>query len=314
MTGIPTDPDRTPKPCTHPLARHEHGTRVAYVRDRCRCVECTEAAKLYERARTRARIYGRASYVDAQPVKDHIAALVASGISVKQIAATTGLGSTVSRIVYGAPDRGRAETKRVHRATAAKILAVKVGDRDLVAEGRPVDGTGTARRIQALALMGWSVPQIAQRAGKTPGTLRRALSGATVKADTARAVSAAYDQLWSTPAPASAASTRTRNRAAREGWAPPLAWDDDTIDDPAATPAETARPGAGTRQRDGGAASFDAITDCAAWGMTRQQTADRLGISRASIEKWLERYDDGTVRDRFARNAIVDTHRKECAA
>ena len=313
MTGIPTDPDRTPKPCTHPLARHEHGTRVAYVRDRCRCVECTEAAKLYERARTRARIYGRASYVDAQPVKDHIAALVASGISVKQIAATTGLGSTVSRIVYGAPDRGRAETKRVHRATAAKILAVKVGDRDLVAEGRPVDGTGTARRIQALALMGWSVPQIARRAGRAPGTLHRALDGHHVTAATDRAVRAVHDELWSTPAPAGAVATRTIRHARRSGWAPTLAWDDDTIDDPAATPAGAARPRAGTRLLDGGAANRDAIADCASWGMTCQQAADRLGISKASLEKWLERSDDGTVRDRFARNAIVHTHRKECA-
>ncbi|MGO5480449.1 hypothetical protein ACTQVS_09920, partial [Anaerovoracaceae bacterium HCP3S3_H6] len=31
-------------------------------------------------------------------------------------------------------------------------------------------------------------------------------------------------------------STRVRNYAERQGWAPPAAWDDDTIDDPTATP------------------------------------------------------------------------------
>jgi hypothetical protein len=43
---------------------------------------------------------------------------------------------------------------------------------------------------------------------------------------------------------------RQRRLAARRGWAPPLAWDDDTIDDPAATPATGARERAWSTRHD----------------------------------------------------------------
>jgi hypothetical protein len=32
---------RVPRECTHPQARHRHGTRTAYVKDRCRRTDCT---------------------------------------------------------------------------------------------------------------------------------------------------------------------------------------------------------------------------------------------------------------------------------
>ena len=34
---------RVTRDCSHPQARHRHGTRAAYVKDRCRCTDCTAA-------------------------------------------------------------------------------------------------------------------------------------------------------------------------------------------------------------------------------------------------------------------------------
>lgn len=35
--------DRTPKPCLHPVAGHQHGTAACYVLDLCRCDPCSDA-------------------------------------------------------------------------------------------------------------------------------------------------------------------------------------------------------------------------------------------------------------------------------
>jgi hypothetical protein len=63
----------------------------------------------------------------------------------------------------------------------------------------------------------------------------------------ARAVRALYDELWRADPREhgvdNQAYSRTRNHAAAHGWAPVGAWDDDTIDDPAAFPDWTGRCG-----------------------------------------------------------------------
>src|SRR4051794_22177944 len=49
---------RTKRECTHPRAQHRHGTRAAYVKDRCRCTDCTAANTAASRTATRERLYG----------------------------------------------------------------------------------------------------------------------------------------------------------------------------------------------------------------------------------------------------------------
>jgi len=55
-------------------------------------------------------------------------------------------------------------------------------------------------------------------------------NNATIRRATADNVRRVYDELWDKPGP----SRISAQRAAKRGWVPPLAWDDDTIDDPAA--------------------------------------------------------------------------------
>lgn len=100
-----------------------------------------------------------------------------------------------------------------------------------------LDATGTQRRIQGLMRMGWSGLLIERQAGVPAGTCGQVMQRATVKHATIAAIKAAYDILWATTGP----STRTQRRAEAAGYAPPLAWDDDTIDDPSAAPHTPSR-------------------------------------------------------------------------
>jgi hypothetical protein len=101
-----------------------------------------------------------------------------------------------------------------------------------------VDATGTARRLQALAAIGWPATELASRLGYTPRQARTRIADLrhpTGRAyrTTAEAVARLYNELSGTPGPSSSA----RIRAHRAGWAPPLLWDGINIDDPAARPA-----------------------------------------------------------------------------
>ena len=240
--------DRTPKPCLHPRAHHQHGTRLAYTLDRCRCLPCAAAASVYNQQQTRQQAYGRtlSGLVDATPVRAHIEAVLAAGVGWKRVARVAKVNSSaVSRLLYGRRRAGGHQeppTKRMKPDVARSLLAVPIPNVQQLPGGVIVDGTGTGRRLQALATVGWSIGRVATARGIDRQSLDGALRGRPVLARTAQAVTAAYDELWNRPPPAvdrfeQGAITRTINRARRAGWPPPAAWDDDTIDDPAAQPA-----------------------------------------------------------------------------
>lgn len=236
--------DRTPKPCLHKQASHVHGTYACYVLDRCRCRPCAKANREYEQQRSRRNAYGRSNLVDAEPARNHVQALMAAGIGLKRVAVVSGVPhGTLWKLVYGKrkADGSQTPSRRVTKATADRLLALRPGDLSLYADGAKVPGTGTARRAQALGCLGWSVGQIAAEAGVARQAIDQALHGGTVLARNARAIAGAYERLWNTPAAqddhrSRIAASRTRNRAQALGWAPPLAWDDDAIDNPHATP------------------------------------------------------------------------------
>lgn len=97
---------------------------------------------------------------------------------------------------------------------------------------RLIDPTGTARRIQALQAIGWPLRVLGDRIGVTGRNMYRISSAGKVHRDTARKVAVLYDELSMTLGP----SVRAKQMARRAGWAPPLAWSDETIDDPKARP------------------------------------------------------------------------------
>lgn len=275
--------DRTPKPCHHKVANHVHGTRACYVLDRCRCLPCTKANADAENERERLKLYGRYDkYVEAEPVRQHVRSLMAQGMGWKRVAAAAGLSpSTVWKTVYGDRTRFDGPTKRVTRKTAEAILAVQL---DLAAGAR-VPSHGTRRRLQALVALGWSQHKLARRLGWNDGNFGVMLHhrGAVTVA-TADKVKSLYDELSMTPpVPANsydaAGIQRAKNRATYLMWLPPLAWDDDDIDDPFATPAHVE---ATDRRISTVVEDFDWLVE---QGESAESAAERLGVALASVDR-----------------------------
>lgn len=226
--------DRTPKPCTHPRARHTHGTRIAYLRDACRCAPCAKANSDYERTRQRRIAYGTwAPLVDAEPARAHVRALMAQGVGHKRIAREAGLNhGHVGRLLYGQPHRGQGPSKRISPEVSAALLAVRP-------EPCLADPTGTVRRARALFAAGYTQTFLARRLGLTVGGFNAVAWGRNrveVRLSTADRIAELYEDLADKTPPETQSARRARTMATRNGWAPPICWDDDTIDDPLAEP------------------------------------------------------------------------------
>lgn len=121
-------------------------------------------------------------------------------------------------------------TKRVHRTTQNRILAA----------ARPSwTPVGIQRRLRALHALGWSMQALGERSD-THATVLIALirrrDPKHIKVSFAPRILALYDELSMTPPAPSASATRAKNAATRHGYAPPLAWNEDAIDDPQARP------------------------------------------------------------------------------
>lgn len=202
----------------------DHGSRSSYVGG-CRCDDCRAANRAYQNRRAR---YGWSERVaddwtDAEPVRAHIKALGEQGMGYKRVAQLAGVSvSTLHAIIWG---KHGYPAKRILRRNADAILAVRFNP----AESAVIDPTGTVRRIRALQAMGWPLREIGERCGIATQNLGTIASGGRgVYASTAARIAKVYDELSMTPGP----SNRSRTIARTRGWLPPLAWDDDAIDDP----------------------------------------------------------------------------------
>jgi len=230
--------------CTHPRAHHEHGTRLAYIRDECRCRPCRDANAAEQARVDRLRAYGQwAPLVDAEPAREHVRALMAAGMGWQRVGRTAGVSSgAMSKLLYGRTrDDGtlRPPTRRVRPEVAARLLAVRV-TLDTLGGKAIIDPAGTRRRLQGLIACGWTITALSTRLGMTPSNLGRVVrSDDRVHAGTARKVRDLYDELWDQRPNehdhrTRISAARARGMAARHGWLPPLAWNDDEIDDPGA--------------------------------------------------------------------------------
>lgn len=217
-------------------AERPHGY-ARYKLNRCRCYPCCYAVSEYNRRREQAIAAGTWR-TDANPVRAHLRSLVAAGMGWKRIAKTAGVNTgTAGRILYGRHDRGTPPPATVRYDIAQKLLAVQLD----LHPNSPIEATGTVRRIQALVAIGHTLTAIANELGWTLQNLSKMVhAGSTpyaarVEVRTAQAVAAVYDR-WSMTVPTGWVAERARRHAANQGWPPPLAWDDDHVDDPMATP------------------------------------------------------------------------------
>lgn len=142
---------------------------------------------------------------------------------------------------------------------------------------RLVDATGTRRRIQALMVLGWPLSALTARLGlaRTNYSLKRILDQQHVRRTTAERVAALYDELWGCPGP----SGQVREAALASGYCSALAWDDETIDNPAVRPVLT-----GTRVRS-------------------RDDLDEVVVDRLAIGRYLP--DQATIAEREAVVALL---------
>lgn len=203
-------------------------SRLYCYRTGCAHPECRKANADYEKNRKRQIAYGRwEPYVDAEPVRQHVLWLIGEGVPVAKILP---IYPAVSVLLYGRPSRGVAPTKKMRSESAEALLAVRP-TLDMLGDLARVDAAGVHRRIQALCALGWSMSKVANRMGSAVYRVRQVMSESTVTARMHRKAIAVYDEL-SMVRPEGPYAVKTRRWAERQGWLPPLAWDDDLIDLP----------------------------------------------------------------------------------
>ncbi|NYV73115.1 hypothetical protein [Streptomyces sp. UH6] len=186
---------------------------------------------------------GLGPMVDAEPARRHVRNLMAGGVSAQTISTASGVGyATVSGLLYNL-SATRPRAVKIRQGNAQRLLAVKAEN----VATRYVAPVGTQRRIQALVANGWPQRRLGPHFGIHPVYVHAVLTQPSVFGTTAASVAAAYDRLWNQDPHhhgiSASAVKKVRTHARANGWAPPGAWDDDTIDDPNEHPEWTGHCG-----------------------------------------------------------------------
>jgi hypothetical protein len=177
--------------------------------------------------------------VDAEPVRERVRALRDTGLSIAALRRQLNLpDQAFTHLVYSSPP-----SQKVLRETAEAVMAFWPTLQDFP-DSASIDVTGSRRRVQALATRGWSKTRLAIELGMSEPNFKTCLRGQRVSARFARRVAAMYDRLWNERPEDHGVlgwvADRVRQSAAGDGFPGPLAWDDDTIDDPQAVPVTDA--------------------------------------------------------------------------
>jgi hypothetical protein len=171
-------------------------------------------------------------------------------------------------------------------------------------QSETVDATGTRRRLQALAAIGWPTTHLATRLGTSQRSVQRWYHQRTVQRSIAERVAALYEALSMIPGPNLAA--RTRAHAA--GWVPPLAWDDEVLDLPSGQPCSNLRQALPAWDVDDVAVDrachgeqvgrqltlaerITAVKRLATAGESAYETACRMGLSVRTVKRLRHHHD-----------------------
>lgn len=238
--------------------------------------------------------------VPVEVVREHLDTLRARGLSLRAIAAAAGIPESTLQPILHPPHASKAGYRHVHGPTAAALLRVQPGD---APDWACVFVVGSRRRVEALMWRGWSGVYLGQRLGMTHQAVYSIRTRADrITAFNARRIAALFDELETKDGP----SAHTRTRALRAGYAPPAAWDEDTIDDPDAQPFVAAEV-----PRDADDVDEVAVLRAVAHGATHDdltiaerrtvvEQLARAGWSDAEVGEWLGVTARTVERDRKA--------------
>lgn len=218
----------------------------------------------------------------------------AAGLNWTQISHLTGVPKRTLHAIH--------RKKYVLAATATPILNTPVPKtshctsvtdwtKEALSDGTLVPAVGTIRRLRALIAIGYHNAFLAERIGCGRKHLTSIIRGEHERctAGVARRVDTLFHELQLTPAPNHPLSRQARGRAKKSGWPPPLAWDEETIDDPTVEPDTEAYLHADQLNGWRTAELADIVADYRACGYSNKHLADQLGITVHSLRRLLSR-------------------------
>jgi transcriptional regulator with XRE-family HTH domain len=241
---------------------------------------------------------------DPQLAVDRIRGWLAAGFTDDWIASACGINKWQVHRIAARTRRGQPST--LFHGTTRLVLAADIRDGD----SGMAPALGLTRRLQALVALGYTQDHVSAATGISQGLLSRITRGLANRS-TARnwhALVAYYDEVSMTPGPSSTARANARKR----GWVPPLAWDDETIDDPNARP-DTGE-GAPKRPNGGSGRPAEYVVEDVEWYLeqvnryaTPKELTVRLGYSEPnSLYMALMRAGRDDLRDVLIRNGVAD--------
>lgn len=204
------------------------------------------------------------------PAHAHLVELTdAYGLSCEALSDLSGIGT---RAIFELRDGG--SRTWITPSLEQRVLATEF-DLDRLADNRRLSAIGTQRRIRALQRLGWSFGTLSGRLGVTVQAVSQIFNRDHVQVITARRIAHLYDELAMTPGP----SVRGARRALRAGFAPPLAWDEGSIDDHRTQPhlEEESGPAGTTHFR----AQVDDEDDIDEIAVERALAGDRVRLTHA---------------------------------
>lgn len=211
--------------------------------------------------------------------------MLARGLNMKQIGKACGLNhESLQGALWERRAKGRERT--FHPLVRRALVAGEMRSRDWRPAMVPV--WGPARRLQALAWMGWTADDLVAQSTLSKSEIQkvRSLRRPNINLYIAEEIERLYDALWDKDG----GSPITRGYAKAHGWVSPLAWDDETIDEEHATPYAEAH------SYDEGF-SDEKVNERFLCGRVLEQIAEEIGIKPHSLLRRLERHGRTELAD-----------------
>lgn len=236
----------------------------------CRICYQREYARRVYREKAYGRFQPEVTYVSAARVVAHILHLRAQGVGVNAIADAAGVGRRgIQALAAGTQRRVAVETER-------KLLAVNARDHAL-----RVPPYRAERRLQALNAIGYTTRAMAEGIGITQQMVERIMAGHRNWID--RRTFTRIDTFYRAACMTPGGNAQSIANGVKRGYAPPLAWDD--IDDENELPQMDKL----YRRRAPESSRMTEIRELVEMGAGVNDVCRRLGITRSSLQRWLQR-------------------------